>query len=90
MLPSAGHFTTLAPGPNFWEHLTFSLIGTQQNSLDLATVFPIPFRPGKGHTAIKFNNLSSIATIRIYTVSGERVQELSETDAEIMVFFPYD
>jgi subtilisin family serine protease len=36
-------------------------------------VYPNPFSPGKGHTQIVFDRLTSDATIRIFNLSGEEV-----------------
>ena len=45
--------------------------------LSSAKVYPNPFRPALGHTAVTFAQLPAGAEIRIYTISGELVRELA-------------
>ncbi|MBI3293022.1 MAG: carboxypeptidase regulatory-like domain-containing protein [Elusimicrobia bacterium] len=59
---------------------TFALIRGVGSGLDLAHAFPVPFKPAVGHTRIFFTNLPVQATIRIYTVSGDLVRELTTSD----------
>lgn len=49
---------------------------------DLSTVhpFPNPFRPHAGNDRITFRGLTTRATIRIYTLSGELVRTLVKSD----------
>jgi len=56
----------------------FALIGAPDTSLDQAFVYPVPFQPSLGHTAITFTNLAQPTTIKIFTVSGRRVRTLQE------------
>lgn len=51
-------------------------------SLAGAFVYPVPFQPGQGHRTMTFSNLSAVAKIQIYTVSGELVRELNEIDGD--------
>ncbi|MBI3292962.1 MAG: Ig-like domain-containing protein [Elusimicrobia bacterium] len=44
--------------------------------LSQAIAFPVPFKPSEGHQRITFANLSTDATIKIYTINGELVREL--------------
>lgn len=45
--------------------------------LSQAIAFPVPFKPSDGHQKITFANLSTEATIKIYTINGELVRTLS-------------
>ncbi len=47
-----------------------------------AYAFPVPFKPSLGHTRITFTNLSSEATIKIYTSGGVLIRTLLETDQD--------
>ncbi|MGQ0645675.1 MAG: PKD domain-containing protein, partial [Elusimicrobiota bacterium] len=60
----------------------FGLIGEPSLELAGAYAYPVPFRPALGHSEITFTELSSLATIRVYTLSGELVRELQETDGD--------
>lgn len=40
-----------------------------------AFVYPNPFRPSQGHTVMRFANLPADARLRIYTLSGEEVND---------------
>ena len=61
-----------------------------QYSLAGAHAFPVPFKPSLGHTRITFRGLTSNATVRIYTISGELVQTLTKNDPSTgdLVWFP--
>ena len=62
----------------------FSLFQIMQsapaNTLETVKVFPNPFRPALGHTAVTFSNLPAQTRLRIYTFSGALVKDLT-TDA---------
>jgi hypothetical protein len=60
----------------------YGIIGAPHLDLSNAYAYPVPFKPSLGHREIVFINLSSLATIRIFTISGELVKELNETDAD--------
>ena len=63
--------------------LTPGLYGAQsaaQPNLDSAHAFPIPFKPSLGHDRITFRGLTTNATIKVYTVSGELVRTLGKSD----------
>ena len=47
-------------------------------TLDNAYAYPNPYRPSKGHTNITFTKLTQTASIKIYTVSGERVRTIEK------------
>ncbi|HAX62443.1 MAG TPA: hypothetical protein DCX95_07835 [Elusimicrobia bacterium] len=53
-------------------------------NLEESHAFPVPFRSDK-HTKIIFTKLTSQAKIKIYTISGERVCDLQETDGDGML-----
>lgn len=42
-----------------------------------AKAFPNPLRPSQGHTSMTFSDLPANASIRIYTLSGELVKDLT-------------
>ncbi|MFH1379052.1 MAG: Ig-like domain-containing protein [bacterium] len=62
----------------------FMLIGAQSTSLAGAYAYPVPYKPNSDptHTSIKFTGLSTRATIKIYTISGELVAKIVETDGD--------
>lgn len=55
--------------------------------LSRAIAFPVPFKPSEGHQRITFANLSTEATIKIYTIAGELVRELSVPSGEGILFW---
>ncbi|MBI4056033.1 MAG: Ig-like domain-containing protein [Elusimicrobia bacterium] len=77
---NASDNTFTAPLP----HLsTFALIGGLDSSLSSVFAYPVPYIPSKQSTrSITFQNLSSRATIRIFTVSGDLVTTIEETDGD--------
>jgi hypothetical protein len=50
-----------------------------------ASVFPNPFKPYEGHTHMTFDRLTAYARIEIFTIAGERVCTLEETDEDGMI-----
>jgi len=50
--------------------------------LNGASVFPNPFKPYQGHTHLTFDGLTAYARIEIFTIAGERVCTLDETDGD--------
>ncbi|MGQ0645812.1 MAG: hypothetical protein ACT4O3_10035, partial [Elusimicrobiota bacterium] len=71
--------TVTARAPHF---SVYGIIGAPALDLAAAYAFPVPFKPSLGHRQITFRHISSLATIRIYTVSGELVRELKESDGD--------
>ena len=47
------------------------------NSLEDIQIYPNPMRPSQGHTGINFTQLPPGARLRIYTLAGEKVNDLS-------------
>lgn len=47
-----------------------------------ASVFPNPYKPYKGHTFVTFDSLTVQAKIEVYTITGERVATLEETNGD--------
>jgi len=47
-----------------------------------ASVFPNPFKPYEGHTHMIFDGLTRQAKIEVFTVAGERVCTVEETDGD--------
>jgi len=63
-------------------HFTsFILMGTGNTGLDDAYAFPVPFYPTRD-SKITFTNLSPECDIKIYTLSGELVEEISHSGGE--------
>jgi hypothetical protein len=50
-----------------------------------ASVFPNPFRPYDGHTHMTFDGLTAYARIEIFTIAGDKVCTLEETDGDEMM-----
>lgn len=69
-------------------HLSiFALFGAASSSdFSLLKVFPNPWRPGSGGTfdaaAVRFQNLTGAATIKIFTISGALVRRLEKGTAD--------
>ena len=59
-----------------------STAGVILNRQDLSEmfVFPNPLRPSDGQDFVTFANLTPLATIRIYTMSGSFIREVVEAD----------
>jgi hypothetical protein len=51
--------------------------GADPNTLTQLQVYPNPMRPSQGHTGINFNQLPPNARVRVYTLAGEKVKDLS-------------
>ena len=51
--------------------------GTSNFTLNDAVVYPNPFQPAKGHTDILISDIPFGTRIEIFTVTGQRVRELS-------------
>lgn len=51
---------------------------TATSNLDRAHAFPNPFMPSRSHRAVTFTHLTPKVTIRIYTLAGELVKELTK------------
>ena len=66
----------------------FALFGAPSTSLSNAHAFPVPFMPSRGDTRITFTDLSGVATIKIYSVHGELLQTLEESDGDGQ--YPWD
>ena len=60
----------------------FAFMGAADTSLSNVHPFPVPFVPSRGDTSITFTGLSAQAAIRVYTITGELVQALDETDGD--------
>ncbi|MFH1259519.1 MAG: S8 family serine peptidase [Elusimicrobiota bacterium] len=58
---------------------SFSLMGyLTAGSLDKVNIYPNPYKPSLGHRNIYFDNLTDKVTIRIFTIAGRLVREISE------------
>jgi hypothetical protein len=49
-------------------------------TLSNVAIYPNPLRPAKGQTAMHFYNLPGGARLRLYTLAGEKVNELTADD----------
>jgi len=49
--------------------------------LNAVQIYPNPFRPALGHTAVTVSNVPPYSRIRIYTLAGEQVKDLSANAA---------
>ena len=47
-----------------------------------ASVFPNPYKPYKGHTFVTFDGLTVQAKLEVFTIMGERVCTIEETDGD--------
>ncbi|PIU19122.1 MAG: hypothetical protein COT18_09085 [Elusimicrobia bacterium CG08_land_8_20_14_0_20_59_10] len=56
------------------------IIETARANLVSAHCYPVPFKPSAGHTSIIFTALTRLASVRIYTISGELVRSLEKND----------
>ncbi|MFH2203872.1 MAG: T9SS type A sorting domain-containing protein [Elusimicrobiota bacterium] len=65
-------------------------VGTSGINIDNAHAFPNPYIPSQGHAGITFSQLTQEATVLIYTLTGELVQELFKTDeaTDRLAWFP--
>ena len=63
---------------------TFAMFVDPDYYLGDAYAYPVPFSPNENpnHKTITFTNLASKCTIKIFTVSGELVNEFEETDGD--------
>ena len=64
---STAHFTT------------FALIGQSASDLSNAYAFPVPFRPKLGHATITFTGLGQNSRIRVFTIGGALVADMTST-----------
>lgn len=71
---SAGNVTSNAATLTVSTTLTPS---APSNDLAGAYAYPVPYKPSSGHTDIIFAGVTAASTVRIYTVGGELVKELS-------------
>jgi len=60
----------------------YVLAGAISVNLSSAYAYPVPFKPSANHTLIHFVNLTVDAQVRIYTIMGELVKELSGPDEQ--------
>jgi len=63
-------------------HFTlFALFGAPADDYSNVSVYPNPFKPSKGHTYIKFDNLTVDTKMQILTLAGALVWEREDIDA---------
>jgi len=63
--------------------LTPGVLGMQPAAAANASfvhAFPVPFKPPLGHDRITFRGLTSNATVKVYSLSGQLVQTLTKSD----------
>jgi hypothetical protein len=51
-------------------------------NLDSLKVYPNPYKPHAGHQRINFSGLTAEATVRIYDISGNLMEEILENDGD--------
>ncbi|MFH0947991.1 MAG: Ig-like domain-containing protein [Elusimicrobiota bacterium] len=63
---------------------TFALVMDPNYDLSIAFAYPVPFSPNTdpNHKSITFTNLATRCTTKIFTISGELVNEFEETDGD--------
>lgn len=66
----------------------YVLAGAVSVDLSAAYAYPVPFKPSAGHTIITFKNLAADTKVRVYTIMGEKVVELSDDDADGIIQWP--
>ncbi|MBN1621957.1 MAG: fibronectin type III domain-containing protein [Endomicrobiales bacterium] len=71
--------TVTAPCRHF---SVFALLGAQSTDLSDAFAFPVPYIPSRGDDKITFTNLSSMAEIKIFTISGELVKQIDHSNGD--------
>ena len=68
----------------------FSLFGVMQSNasrtVSTVRVVPNPFRPSQGHAAMEFQNLPAGARVRVYTLTGELVKDLTANASGLAVW----
>ena len=75
--------TTVNPTQNFVTAPATSLslyqimVALPVSGLSNINVYPNPFRPALGHTGVNFVALPTTSSIQIYTLTGEKVQDLT-------------
>jgi hypothetical protein len=60
----------------------YTLMATPAQTLTESYAYPNPFKPGEGHTNVTFTNLASDCTIKIFTLTGDAVRTILETDGD--------
>lgn len=77
-LPSASDVANNLVTAQTWHLSTFQIMEiTPQNTLDSIKVFPNPYTPSSVTSVMRFTNMTSYAKVKIYTLLGELVRELS-------------
>jgi hypothetical protein len=74
--------TSLIPGgaqANIQKSGVYILAGAVSTNLSGAYAWPVPFKPSAGHTNINFVNLAAGSTVRIFTITGELVNTLTDS-----------
>lgn len=80
-VPGRARVTVFNPGGGEGvEPFFFTVLGP---GVDSVRAFPNPFRPAQGHTAMTFAELPANARLRIYTLTGELVRDLTADAAGV-------
>ncbi|MFH1367827.1 MAG: T9SS type A sorting domain-containing protein [Elusimicrobiota bacterium] len=58
----------------------FALFGAPAADLSGLKIYPNPFKPSKGHTYIKFDNLTLNTKLQIFTLAGDIIFEKEDID----------
>ncbi len=51
-------------------------------NLDYVRVYPNPYKPYAGHQTINFSDITAEATVKIYDISGNLIEEIVENDGD--------
>ncbi|MBN2057849.1 MAG: Ig-like domain-containing protein [Candidatus Saganbacteria bacterium] len=62
----------------------YTLMATAFEDVSAAYAYPNPFKPNPpdNHTTVTFTNLGSVSTIKIFTLRGDLVKTINETDGD--------
>jgi hypothetical protein len=77
VIDTAAHTVTA----RLYHFSVYGLLGAPEANLAKAHAYPVPYKPSVHKNGITFSNLSSVGTIKIFTVNGELVKTLSYQDS---------
>jgi hypothetical protein len=68
----------------------YGLLGAPAPDLTEAFAYPVPYKPSIHANGIRFNNLSSYGTIKIFTVNGDLVKTINFDDTNANGSYKWD
>ena len=69
-------------------HLSlYGVFGVPADNLGNVRAYPNPFKPSKGHTWMKFDNLTVNSSIKIYTIAGDLVWGMDDIDTGEVLWY---